>query len=194
MKFDWFAIRAMFEAGDSISSIAKHEGMPSKQAISVRSRAEKWRVLGRQSRQLTQRQPSIPVSTEAEVIPFDGLDDKQRAIVQEIADGATQRLAGQMYGVHETTLSNWKNTVPGFAHAILAAKAAKVRRRLSKIDESADWRAAGWLMERDPDSRDEFSPPNAGKGFMTGNTFNVLGHVNLGIEREAKETPSETPR
>jgi hypothetical protein len=64
----------------------------------------------------------------------------------------------------------------------MAAKAAKVKRRLDKIDTSPDWRAAGWLLERDIDSREDFVPPNSSRG-MTGNTFNVLGHVNLGFDR-----------
>lgn len=185
-KFDWFAIRAMFEAGDSLGSISRHEGMPSKQAISVKARAEKWTRLA--DRKATPVNSSIASS---EFMPFDGLNDRQRLIVHEIANGATQRLAGQMYGVHETTLSDWKRQFPVFANAILAAKAAKVRRRLSKIDESTDWRAAGWLMERDPDSREEFSPPNAGRGFMTGTTFNVLGHVNLGFDRQNEPKAQE---
>lgn len=163
----------MFEAGEGITSIAKKPEMPSKQAISQRALKDGW-----------QRLPSIDRSSDdLTLIPFDGLNDEQRLIVQEVANGATQRLAAEMAGHHETTISDWKKSNPKFARAILAAKAAKVRRRLAKIDTSPDWRAAGWLMERDPDSRDEFSPPNAGKG-LGQTTFNVLGHVNVGFDRD----------
>jgi len=167
-KFDWIPIRAMFEAGDSISSIARHEGYPSKQAISKRSIDEGWTVIDRPPPELT-------------IIPFDGLTEEQRFVVTQVANGATQRLAAQMAGYHETTVSEWTKD-PKVKRALMAAKAAKVKRRLDKIDTSGDWRAAGWLLERDVDSRDEYMPPNSSRG-MTGTTFNVLGHVNLGFER-----------
>src|SRR3990167_406417 len=166
--FDWIAIRAMFEAGNSISSIARNDGYPSKQAISRRSIDEGWTVIDKPPPELT-------------VIPFDGLNAQQQFIVTQIANGATQRLASQMAGCHETTISDWKRDEV-FSRALMAAKAAKVKRRLDKIDTSDDWRAAGWLLERDVDSRDEFIPPNSSTG-MTGTTFNVLGHVNLGFDR-----------
>ena len=173
VKFDWIAIRAMFEAGDSISSIARHPGYPSKQAISRRSIDEGWTVIDRPPPELA-------------MIPFGGLNDQQRYIVTEIAKGATQRLAAQMAGRHESTVSDWKKDEV-FSRALMAAKAAKVKRRLDKIDTSADWRAAGWLLERDVDSMDEYMPPNSSRG-MTGTTFNVLGHVNLGFDRILEHT------
>lgn len=174
----------MWEAGESASSIAGKDGMPSKQAICNHANAEGW----------TKIDKPMP---ELAIIPFEGLTDDQRFIIAQIADGATQRLAAQMAGRHETTISDWKRDET-FSRALLAAKAAKVKRRLRKIDESDDWRAAGWLLERDPDSRDDFIPPNASRG-MTGTTFNVLGHVNLGFDRledrmrDALPVSSESP-
>ena len=171
-RFDWVKIRALFEAGTGITSIAKMPEMPSKQAISQRAHKEEWKRVGQLD----------PLTPSSEVIPFDGLTEEQRYVVQQIADGATQRLAAQMIGHHEVTITRWKENEL-FVKALLAAKAAKCTTRLRKIHGSTDWRAAGWLLERDPDSRDEYQPPNAAKG-MTGNTFNVLGHVSLGIERQ----------
>ena len=172
-RFDWVKIRALFEAGNGITAIAKMPDMPSKQAISQRAHKEEWRRIG----QLDPSTPSI------EMIPFEGLSEEQRYVIQEIANGSTQRLAAQMLGYNENTISLWKQDTR-FTRALLAAKSAKVQYRLGKIHKSEDWPAAGWLMERDPDSRDEFMPPNSSKG-MTGTTFNVLGHVHVGLERES---------
>ena len=41
-NYDWDAIRAMWEAGDSANSIAKKPGMPSKQAICQHANTEEW--------------------------------------------------------------------------------------------------------------------------------------------------------
>ena len=179
-RFDWVKIRALFEAGNGITAIAKMPEMPSKQAISQRAHKEGWERVG----QLDQS-----IESTALVAAMSYLDDRQKFVIQEIANGSTQRLAANLAGCHETTISDWKLN-PKFSMALIAAKAAKVGVRLRKIHQSEDWRAAGWLMERDPDSRDEFMPPNSSRG-MTGTTFNALGHVNVGFERaeEQREIP-----
>ena len=179
-RFDWVKIRALFEAGNGITAIAKMPEMPSKQAISQRAHREEWKRIGQVD----------PLTPSIEMIPFDGLDETQRFVINEIANGSTQRLAANLVGYNEHTITEWKKDTQ-FARALLAAKAAKVGHRLQKINRSEDWRAAGWLMERDPDSRDEFMPPNSSKG-MTGTTFNVLGHVHVGFDR--LEEKSEIPR
>ena len=168
VKFDWIAIRAMFEAGDSISSIARHPGYPSKQAISRRSIDEGWTVID-----------TVPL--EMEVIPFDGLSDTQRIVIKEMALGLPQRRAAAIAGVNEATVSVWKAD-PRFLNACHAAIAVMARKQIRKITESADWRSGLAMLERHPATRDEFAPANAQRG-MTGTTFNVLGHVNLGFDR-----------
>jgi len=174
VKFDWIAIRAMFEAGDSISSIARHPGYPSKQAISRRSIDEGWTVID-----------AVPV--EMELIPFDGLSETQRIVIKEVATGLPQRHAAAIAGVTEQTVSSWKADNPKFLHAMHAAIAVMTRKQLGKITESADWRSGLAMLERHPATRDEFAPANAQRG-MTGTTVNVLGHVNLGFDRILEHT------
>ena len=180
-RFDWVKIRALFEAGNGITAIAKMPEMPSKQAISVKANKEGWERVG---------QLDASIESTALVEAMADLTDQQRFVIQEIANGSTQRLAANLAGLNEHTISEWKQGQM-FSRALIAAKAAKVGVRLRKIHTSEDWRAAGWLMERDPDSRDEFMPPNSSKG-MTGTTFNVLGHVHVGFDR--LEEKSEIPR
>lgn len=178
-KFDWAAIRAMFEAGNSPGYIEDLPEMPSRQAIWERAKREGWQKL------------DAPLHKSLQVIPFEGLNETQRFIVTKVAEGCTQRLAADMACIDQATISDWKHK-PAFARAMLAAKAAKTHRRLAKIDESTDWRAAGWLVERDPDSRADYAPPNQTAGHVVGNTFNVLGQFNLGIERKHSEDEQRT--
>jgi hypothetical protein len=128
-----------------------------------------------------------------DVIPFDGLTDAQRVVVTEVAQGLPQRHAAAIAGVTEQTVSVWKSQSPKFLNAMQSAVAVMARSQLAKITKSEDWRSGLAMLERHPATRDEFAPANAQKG-MTGTTFNVLGHVNLGFERlEERVTPAREP-
>ncbi len=179
-RFDWLAIRAMYEAGDSMSSISRKDGMPSKQAISKRAMDEGW------------TQVDKPLELQMQVIPFDGLSDKQRVVVTEMAQGLPQKHAAAIAGVNETTVSAWKAESPSFRNACQAAIAVMARAQLGKITKSEDWRSGLAMLERHPATRDDFAPANAQRG-MTGTTFNVLGHVNLGFDRIEERVKAQEP-
>jgi hypothetical protein len=168
--YDWLAVRAMWEAGESASSIAEKDGMPSKQAICNHANAEGWTKI------------DAPPTLQMEVIPFDGLSDKQRIVATEIAQGLPQRHAAAIAGVTEQTVSVWKAENPKFLHACQAAVAVMAKAALGKINKSEDWRSGLAMLERHPSTRDEFAPANAQRGIGQA-TFNVLGHVNLGFDR-----------
>lgn len=168
-RYNWGAIRALYEAGESPAHIEQLENMPSRQAIHVKAKQEDWTVIDKFDEGL-------------EHIPFSGLSDEQRFVIQEVSNGATQRMAANLAGIREKTVSDWKKD-DNFARALLAAKAFKARRRLGKIEASKEWRASLALLERDPDTRSEWTIPQQTK--PQGHTFNVLGHVHLGIERDA---------
>lgn len=165
----WDAVRAMWMAGNSAHSIAQKEGMPSKQAICVRAKEEGW-----------ERVDEIDESLE--LIPFDGLDDRQRFAITKIAEGLPHKHAAALVGVHRTTLSDWISHNPSFATALQAAIAAKTYRRLRKVETTEDWRAQTWLLERDKDSRDDFGAPKVTAPPIAA-TFNVLGQVQVGLNR-----------
>jgi len=171
VRFDWPAIRALYEAGESPAHIEQRPGMPTRQAIHGRIKKEGWIVIGKPDESM-------------KLIDFEGLSVEQQLVIQEVSQGATQRQAAAIAGVHESTVSDWKAENPRFAKAMAAGKAVKVRRRIGKIEESTDWHSQAWLTERDQDSRAEYAPPASSRGTFTGNTFNVLGHVSLGIERD----------
>lgn len=177
-KFDWLAIRARFEAGDTISSISRSPGMPSKQAISRRSIDEAWTQIDKPPPELT-------------VVNFDGLSETQCVVIKEVANGLPQRHAAAIAGVNETTVTRWKSESECFAKALQAAIAVMARSQLAKIVKSDDWRSGLAMLERHPATREEFAPANAQRG-LPGMSFNVLGHVNLGFDRlqELKQEPA----
>jgi len=167
--YDWLSIRAMWEAGDSASSIAEKDGMPSKQAICNHANEEGWTKIDKPPPKL-------------DVIPFDGLSQTQRVVVTEMAEGLPQKYAAAIAGVSERTVTLWKAENPAFSNAVQAAIGVMVKSQLGKIAKSDDWRSGLAMIERHPATRDDFAPANAHRG-MTGTTFNVLGHVNLGFDR-----------
>lgn len=171
----WDAVRAMWMAGESASSIGSKEGMPCKQMICRKANNEGW-----------ERVDSVDESLE--LIPFAGLSDKQRFAITKIAEGLPKKHAAALAGVHPTTLSDWISQNTDFANALQAAIAAKTYRRLQKVEKAEDWKASTWLLERDKDSKDDFAAPRGPPPVMA--TFNVLGHVQTGIARaEIDVTP-----
>lgn len=174
-QYDWLAIEAMYMTGESPAAIAKLPNMPRKQTIYEYAQKHGW-----------QRLDDVP---KLSVIPFEGLTEKQQIVVTELADGATQKMAAAIVGVSQQTVSEWKKDL-NFRKACMAAVATHAKGQLKKITNSTDWRAAGWYLERNPETREDFAPPNASRG-MVGTTFNVLGHVNVGIDRDANIGVSE---
>jgi transcriptional regulator with XRE-family HTH domain len=171
----WEAIRAMWMAGSSASSIAQKDGMPSKQAICVKAKEEGWEKLDR-------------VDEELELIPFDGLTEQQCFAVRKLADGLPKKHVAALCGIDPTTLSRWLSDNADFAKAAQAAIAAKTYRRLKKVESTEDWKAQTWLLERDKDSREEFGAPKQSPPAAF--NFNVLGHMQVGIERAQTEQPA----
>jgi hypothetical protein len=177
VRYDWHAIRAMWEAGEAANSIAQKDGMPCKQAICQRANKEHWeRIDG--------------LDAELEVIPFEGLDDRQRTVVTRMAKGLPQKWAAAYAGVSEDTVTRWKQGNEAFAAALRAATAVFVDKQLGKVAESTDWRSGLALMERHPATRGEFVPPNAGRPAGQFN-FNVLGQVSVGFDRDNHGLPSQ---
>lgn len=176
-RFDWLAIRARFEAGDTISSISRSPGMPSKQAISRRAIDEEWTQIDKPPPELT-------------VVNFDGLSETQCIVIKEVANGLPQKHAAAIAGVSERTVTGWKAEIPAFANALQAAVAVMARSQLNKIVKSDDWRSGLAMLERHPATREEFAPANAQRG-LPGMSFNVLGHVNLGFDRLQELTKQE---
>ncbi len=179
MNFDWQAIQARYEAGESPGQISRTlGGRPSRQAIHKRAKAEGWQ---RQQMPVNGRQSST------EAVPADVMESlsfDQKTVILEIASGATQREAAGLAQIDESTISQWKKRTPEFVKAFHYAEAVKKQRRRLMVEHSPDPKDARWLLERDPGSRDEYAAPQAGnRNLFAGNVFNVLAGVDLEIPR-----------
>jgi len=166
----WDAVKAMWMAGNSASSIGNKQGLPTKQAICDRIKSEGWERIDKPDESLA-------------VIPFDGLSPQQQIVATKIGQGLTQKDAAAFAGITPETVSVWVKNDPNFLKAKQAAVAVKAARRVKRIEDAEDWRAATWLLERDPDSRTDYGPPRAPVPTLPHMMFNVLGQVQVGMDR-----------
>src|SRR3990167_7888025 len=97
-SFDWQAIRAMYEAGESPAHIEQRPDMPSRQAIHQRAKKEGWQVVGKID----------DLNGSMALIEFEGLSQTQCLLIQPVGNGATQKMAASIAGVNESTVSEWK--------------------------------------------------------------------------------------
>lgn len=171
----WDAVRAMWEAGESAYNIERKDGMPTRTAICARAKSEGWQKVN-------------DTDVEMELIPFDGLNDKQRFAVTKMAEGLPKKHVAALCGIDPTTLSRWLSDNADFARAAQAAIAAKTYRRLQRVEKAEDWKASTWLLERDKDSREDFGAPKQAPPAAF--NFNVLGHVAVGLDRVDSPQPT----
>lgn len=152
--FDWPAIRAGFERGVSPVDLARTiPQSPSRQAIEKRAKKEGWTVA------------QLPV--EGDKSPVSSRD----IVLMHIRQGANLGLAAKAAGISERTLYQWRQDDPTFDVVIQACRAAHLTKHMGHIDEAAerDWKAAAYLLERAPETKDQYSQKHEG-----GNTTIVL--------------------
>jgi hypothetical protein len=73
-----------------------------------------------------------------------------KAICELVRNGLSLRHAGEKLHVHRTAISRWRNELPDFDAAILAAEADFIEAQLANIRTAAtkSWQASAWLLER----------------------------------------------
>jgi hypothetical protein len=174
MTFDWEAIRARFEQGETAGQISRTLGAPTKQAINRRAKTEAW------ERKVT-RLP-VPAAAEGTVVEIPaGLDPRRRRALEVISAGGTYRDASAAAGVSESTFRRWRAD-ESFQALVTRAESGIRLEMLSHVRAAAatDVKAAQWWLSRHPSSRADFGE---GANKSSGNSLNVLAHINLGIPR-----------
>ncbi|MCW5978553.1 MAG: SEC-C domain-containing protein [Bryobacteraceae bacterium] len=63
------------------------------------------------------------LSTPSAISPFDGLPPAQAQVAAALAEGKTISAAAREAGVHRSTIHNWLQTIPDFAHSVEHATA-----------------------------------------------------------------------
>jgi hypothetical protein len=179
----WAEIRQRYEAGETAGKISKSlGGSPSKVAINKRARKEGWTVITRLSDKypaLANGNPIIDIDKLGQDLP-----ENRAVIVALLGEGCSYKLAASAVGISDRTLRDWREKDPAFAAKCQAARAADMAEVMASIKRMAktDFNAAKFRAERDPLTRDEYGTA-ANRGGILGTTINVLGHVNVGIER-----------
>ena len=138
-NFDWPTIKAAVERGLTPTEIAKTlPNTPTRQAIEKKAKANGWVVA---------RLPEQAVTTE--VTPRD-------IVLMHMGQGATYELAAAASGIGESTLRLWRTQDPVFDAACKARRAAWLTSKVKQIDDAPDWKAAAYLLERSPETKEQF--------------------------------------
>ncbi len=151
--FDWPLIRAGYERGLTPNELADTiPNSPTRQAIAKRAAKEGWQVA------------RLPDNTPATVLEGDAAT--KAVILQNVRNGVGLGIAAQAAGVHENTLYNWRQSDVAFGEAILAARAAFIQTNIKRVNDAGerDWKAASYLLERSPETKDQFSQKSEGGG------------------------------
>ncbi len=137
--FDWSAIKSAIDRGMTPTEIAKTlPNTPSRQAIEKRAKREGWQVA-----RLPESDPNVPVTS-------------RDIVLTQLRNGATLELAARASGITERTLYQWRQDDPTFDDACKASRSAWLLTKVKQIDEAPDWKAAAYLLERAPETRDQY--------------------------------------
>jgi hypothetical protein len=158
MKYDWAAIRLRYMRGDTPYSISRDlGGRPSKAGIAKRAKLEDWTQAN--SDTLTTAQ-NLPIVRRASGSSLGKRTPENLVLILEaLSMGATEKVAAGIAGIDPKTLTRWKQEDPKLAMEIHARRSQKAAELIQSIGTAAkkDWKAASWMLERNPATRSEFS-------------------------------------
>lgn len=177
----WEKVQALAEADVPFSQIEQMPGMPTKQAISLKAAKDNWAL-------------SIDPDEENELdavfkpllrhlLGRDSPEARQK-VLDVLAAGGSLELASALIGMTSQTIRNWRKDDEEFEMLCRTAQGTgliKPTRTLMRASDN-DWQAAKYVLERNPLTRSAYAAPSVPIGGQT--TFNVLGHVSLGISRQ----------
>lgn len=190
MSIDWDSIKDRWLMGESAYAISKSlGGKPTKQGISQKAKRHKWaelRVVG----VLSSKHQEKSLVALGQDTP-----ENRRAFLESLAKGVTQAIAAPAnFGVTYQTVKTWRDKDPDFEMQVKNARARFAQKHIQNIDEwsSKDWKASKYLLEVSPETRDQFSPPQAksGGGVTFQFQFSRNPEVTV-IEGEAEEISNE---
>jgi len=185
-QIDWARIKHRWIKGESAYAISKSlGGRPSKQGISQKANREDWATL---------RQPGVLSDKHEEkslVALGQDTPEARQAFLDALSKGVYQSIAAPAcFGVTYQTVKNWRDKDPDFEMQVKNARARFAARHIQNIDQwsEKDWKASKYLLEVSPETRDQFSPPQAkgGGGVTFQFQFSRNPDVTV-IEGEAEE-------
>ncbi len=154
---DWTDIRRRWQRGESAYAISQSlGGNPTRQRISRKAAAERWRdgALGI----VSETHINPPLRSPTKDTPA-----KRERVLDILAQGGTYRLAAKSVAVHETTLLTWRKDDPEFAKRCEQAQADFCMEQLSKVRQSKDTKDARFLLQHHPVTREDYRDNRDGK-------------------------------
>ncbi len=153
-NYDWPRIQIMYEMGQTAYQIGKAPDMPSKQAIQERANKGEWVKPENGGN-------TLPILASALHIDSTRLTDELlNTVLALIAEGSTIELACGVVGISATTWHDWQRQDPTLTAMVQRCRAGKVVSWMSNVDRASvrDWKAATWLLQNSPDTRESFGP------------------------------------
>jgi transposase-like protein len=181
--FDWRLIQTRFESGESLGQISRSlGGHPSKQAISKRARKEDWEIYGTAENAVDLVDAPMSLLTSGQWGKC--TPENKARVVNALREGATFKIAAALIGISDRTLRDWRKDDPAFAAMCEAAQAEDMAETMATLKRMSrtDANIAKFRASRHRLTRDEYGSDTP--AHFTGNTFNVLAGVDLGIKRD----------
>lgn len=186
---DWLAVQRRFEAGETSAQIAATVDA-TRQAIDKRAKRHGWKKPG----EAVESSPDIPttapnwlaIAGKGEIVAGTKDTPERRALVLQCLSEAMSLTASAAYaGLDPKTVKAWREADPVFDAQCREASATWQRAAVAKINTAPDWRASGYLLERHPDTREDWGGKTGGAG---GATINVI----VNVPRAAPDSGTDT--
>ena len=175
---DWDRGRRLYEEGATLKDTAAALGV-TRQSIEYRIKKQGWvgprevtRLEWRQ-RLVRQRAEKAAVAggvvltdEDADRVEMESLPEIKKRACEFAALGGSRNMIAQMLAVKMSDLNAWMATDRVFEARFRLANLASARKRIEQIEAAGDkdWRAAAWLLERSPATKEEFSELKSAPG------------------------------
>lgn len=165
MKVDWPQIARRLGEGDSARSLAREFGI-SHTAVLKRAHREGWQRRGANGKPAEPKVPALVTTGTSALALGERTPGNKSMVMADLESGLPVHLAAKCIGMTAKGLENWAKDAPEIQ--VAAAKGhAKRARLINAAAERGDWKAASWMMERHPETREDFGQRPAAGGGVT---------------------------
>lgn len=165
MTVDWPAIREAWCKGESARMLAREHGI-SHTAINKRVKREGWQRRGANGKPAEPRLPATCPTRATALALGERTPGNKSMVMADLESGLPAHLAARCIGMTAKEVEAWARDAPEIR--VAAAKGhAKRARLINAAAERGDWKAASWMMERHPETREDFGQKPAAGGGVT---------------------------
>jgi len=201
---NWEVIHYRYRNGETAYAISKsYDGKPTKMGIAKRAKKEGWERISEATKQAAN---NLPIVRRAKGVALSKRTTENISIILDAVEGgASPKIAADLAGINPKTLGRWRKEDPQLDLEIRARQAQNSAENIGTIKDAAqkDWKAAAWIVERDPYSRKEYGKQRDDNGQMqiilnihrdevsVDNTGNVIDSVAVEEHEESLPEPSK---